>query len=53
MEYEYSNNILPIPIDQRYGKEEMIYIDNQLKVYDEIGSDMIINHGSFQNFLSQ
>lgn len=30
MEYEYAKNILPIPIDQRYGDEEMEYIIGEI-----------------------
>lgn len=28
LEYKYSKNILPLPLDQRYGKKEMNYIVN-------------------------
>ncbi len=31
LEYQWASNILPLPIDQRYGKEEMIYMADILK----------------------
>ena len=31
LEYQLAKNILPLPIDQRYGKEEMAYITNRIK----------------------
>lgn len=32
LEYQYAQNILPIPVDQRYGVEEMEYILQQLSL---------------------
>ena len=34
IEFKLASNILPLPIDQRYGKKHMIYIAN--KVLEEI-----------------
>lgn len=31
LEYNYAKNILPIPVDQRYGNEEMAYIVERIK----------------------
>lgn len=31
LEYDYAKNILPLPVDQRYGKEEMAYITKRIK----------------------
>ena len=31
LEYRYAADILPIPIDQRYDKEDMQYITSNLK----------------------
>lgn len=31
LEYDYAKNILPLPVDQRYGKEEMTYITKRIK----------------------
>ena len=31
LEYDMAKNILPIPVDQRYGIEEMEYIINEIK----------------------
>lgn len=33
LEYKMAKNILPIPVDQRYGIEEMEYILNRIKEY--------------------
>lgn len=33
LEYRYAKNILPIPIDQRYGMEEMEFIVNEIWMY--------------------
>ena len=30
LEYDYAKSILPIPLDQRYGKEEMAYIAGRI-----------------------
>ena len=30
LEYDYAKNILPLPLDQRYGKEEMTYITERI-----------------------
>ena len=32
LEYHYAADILPIPIDQRYGKEDMIKIAEMVKM---------------------
>ena len=34
IEYNIANNMVPLPIDQRYGVEEMKYIINQIQKYD-------------------
>lgn len=34
LEYNLANNLLPLPIDQRYGKEELCYIVSKLENYD-------------------
>ena len=31
LEYDMANNILPIPVDQRYGTEDMQYIIDTIK----------------------
>lgn len=31
LECDYAKNILPVPVDQRYGKEEMAYITKRIK----------------------
>lgn len=33
IEYRYAKNILPLPIDQRYGMEEMGFIINEIRKY--------------------
>jgi len=33
LEYDMARNILPLPIDQRYGKEEMEYICNLIEAF--------------------
>ena len=33
LEYRYAKNILPIPIDQRYGMEEMEFIVDEIWMY--------------------
>lgn len=32
LEYRYARDILPIPVDQRYGKEEMAYMVERIKL---------------------
>ena len=31
LEYKYAKDILPLPIDQRYGKKDMMYIVNSIQ----------------------
>lgn len=33
LEYKYAENILPIPIDQRYGEKDMMYIVNSIQKF--------------------
>ena len=35
LEYHYAKNILPIPVDQRYGIEDIKYLLSQLKMYNK------------------
>lgn len=35
LEYDMAKNILPIPVDQRYGSEEMDFIINEIKNMEE------------------
>ena len=37
-EYEWSANILPLPIDQRYGEREMKMIADAIRAYDQENS---------------
>ena len=31
IEYDMASNILPLPVDQRYSKEDMAYMVNQIR----------------------
>ena len=33
LEYKYAENILPLPIDQRYGEKDMMYIVNSIQKF--------------------
>ena len=38
MEYDWAANVLPLPCDQRYGAEEMQYIADSIREWEETGS---------------
>lgn len=35
MEYDWSANVLPLPCDQRYGEEEMRYVAESIREWEE------------------
>ena len=35
MEYDWAANVLPLPCDQRYGEEEMRYIADSIREWEE------------------
>lgn len=40
LEYKYAENILPLPIDQRYGEKDMTYMVNSIqKSISLVGSE--------------
>ena len=38
MEYDWAANVLPLPCDQRYGAEEMQYIADSIREWEETES---------------
>ena len=38
MEYDWAANVLPLPCDQRYGTEEMQYIADSIREWEETES---------------
>lgn len=36
IEYRFANNMVPLPVDQRYGEEEMSYIISKIHEYEQL-----------------